>query len=72
MATFYFETLEFETESGHKVLISRYREKYDTRDFWRVDYVITAENGLEWGYTYKSGLLRKPNKKQIQNYIETL
>ena len=69
--TTYLKNFIYEGANGLKVSVSQTLEKYARAAFWRVDYCHVYK-GVEHWYTYKTGLLNKPNKRQIQSYLETL
>lgn len=63
--TITLKQMEFVAENGHILHISQRLEKYSKTPLWRVSY---SYNGFDF-YVLKDGLLNKPNKRQIENYL---
>lgn len=68
--TFYFETFEYVADNGNILRVSRYRDKFAPRDFWRVCFSYKSAPAL--GYVLRDGLLNKPNSRQIARYLESI
>jgi hypothetical protein len=63
----YTKTQTIETENG-TLHIAQVFQKFSNVGLWRVDFV---RKNSAFGHCIKSGLLNKPTKRQIQNYIDS-
>lgn len=66
--TFTIKQMEFVAENGHILHISCNIEKFSNVALWRVSY---SYNGFDF-FVLRDGLINKPNKRQIQNYLEQI
>lgn len=66
--TITYNTFRFIAQNGHILRISQILEKYSQTFVWRV---CASYDGVTF-YVLKDGLKNKPNKRQIEKYLEQI